>query len=98
MDKTTYQPEQDDNNTPHPAPAPPPPLGASRILDIDHDGKLSGAEVALWIAVLVVGVGLLVWLLASGTVTVDQLVALVSGLLTGAGGLQVTRAAAQRRG
>lgn len=77
---------------------PAPPEGASRYLDLDHDGHLSGPEVALWIAVLIVGVGLLVWLLASGTVTVDQLVALLSGLLTGAGGLQASRAARERMG
>lgn len=77
---------------------PAPPEGASRYLDLDHDGHLSGPEVALWIAVLLIGVGLLVWLLASGTVTVDQLVALLSGLLTGAGGLQASRAARERLG
>jgi hypothetical protein len=90
--------ETDPRNPQPPAHRAPSPEGATRYLDLDHDGRLSGPEVALWIAVLVVGVGGLLYLLTSGTVTVDQLVALVSGLLTGAGGLQAGRALRQRVG
>lgn len=60
-------------------------------LDLDHDGRISPAEAAIWIGLALIGAGLLAYLFWSGILTADdlgkigELAKLIAGALIGGG-------------
>lgn len=61
-------------------------------LDLDHDGRISPAEAAIWIGLALIGAGLLAYLFWAGILTaadigkIGELAKLIVGALFGAAG------------
>lgn len=71
--------------------------GFGKKLDIDGDGHLGNAEVALWLGLLTIGLLGVGGLLYLDLMTADQLVGILIGLLTGSGGAGLLRIKAGRK-